>query len=277
MAVVASGWHFPLHFFRKISEQKVPPGWSAELFCVSHRNPSFAAKEKKETLAELGYSRRHLYDRILYDKLATVAEIEASGWRYILEPNTVGDWGNTNQWLEKNDYRQYDKFLFTHDDNFILTDEMFLDVLPREDWLILANSDGNSQRRLRQWLGLPKPFSIRGSFEFFAREMLDILGGKFDLSETTLRREGQVFSGGSFKELSDWNTTVFPLTNLLKEKNLFGRVKALSRYYRMSVYCLEGERGYVHKTEASNTKEEERGLDRVEEHYSRQGRGVLDK
>lgn len=269
LAVVVGGWHFPIGFFETIASQKIPAGWQVDLFVVSHRDPSYAQEEKKEVLSKMGYTRRELYDRLLYRKVATVKDIEDLGFKYILEPNTTGDWGNSNQWLEKNDYKQYDKFLFTHDDNLILTDEMFLEILPQDDWLILSNTTGNAQRRLREWLHLPKPFNIRGSFEFFTREMLELMGGKFDLSETTLTREGVFTTTGNMGELSDWNTTVFPLANLLKEKNLMSKVKALSEYYRMSVYCLEGERGYIYRTETSNTKEEERGLDEIERHYAK--------
>lgn len=267
LAVVASGWHFPFHFFEEIAQQKIPAGWKIDLFVVSHRDPSFAVKEKEQTLADLGYTRRELYDRLMYRKISTVAEIEALGWHYVLEPNTIGDWGNTNQWLEKHDYKDYDKFLFTHDDNFILTRNMFMDILPQEDWLILTNSTGNAQRRLRQWLRLPKPLAVRGSFEFFTREVLDKLGGQFDLSETTLTREGQMTTSGAFTELSDWNNNDKPLTRLFSEPGLKKRVKALSPFYRMSRYCLEGERGFIFKTEPCNTKEEERGLDMVEKIY----------
>jgi len=272
LAVVASGWHFPLHFFEAIASQKIPEGWEVDLFLVSHRDPSYAVEEKKDTLANLGHTRRDLYDRLLYRKVASVKEIEALGWQYILEPNTMGDWGNTNQWLEKHDYTKYDKFLFTHDDNFILTDLMFSDILPQEDWLILTNSTGNAQRRLRQWLHLPKPLSIRGSFEFFTKEMIGMLGGKFDLSETTLTREGQFMADGPLSQISNWNTTVYPLNRFIEREKLQPKIKALSPYYRMSKYCLEGERGYIHKTEWSNTKEEEKGLDMVEEHYRNQGK-----
>jgi hypothetical protein len=59
-----------------------------------------------------------------------------------------------------------------------------------------------------------------------------------------------------------------PLLRLIKEKGLQPRIKAMSIYYRMSRYCLEGERGFISKTEWSNTKEEERGLDAIEEYYS---------
>jgi hypothetical protein len=267
LAVIASGWHFPLHFFKKIAEQKIPHGWEVDMFLVSHRDPKHAIEEKKKDYNNLGFTRRDKYDRILYKKLATVEDIKKLGWHYILEPNTIGDWGNTNQWLEKNDYKKYNKFLFTHDDNFILTNTVFEDILPQDDWLILTNSNGNAQRRLRRWFHLPKPLSIRGSFEFFTKEMIDLLGGKFDLSQTALTREEKFITPESFTDLSDWNTTVHPLTNFLKEKKLTKKIKTLSRYYRMSKYCLEGERGYIHKTESSNTKEEEKGLDMVEKYY----------
>jgi hypothetical protein len=269
LAVIAGGWHFPIAFFEQIAGQKVPEGWEVDMFVVSHRDPSYAVEEKKETLAKLGFDRRCLYDRLLYRKVATVADIEALGWKYTLEPNSIGDWGNTNQWLEKNDYKKYDKFLITHDDNFIPTDQVFVDILPQDDWLILSNSTGNAQRRLRQWLHLPKPITLRGSFEFFTREMFDMMGGKFDLSRTTLTREGKFTTDGSFTELSDWNQNDKPLRDFIKAQGIENRMKALSPYYRMSKYCLEGERGYIFKTERSNTKEEEKGLDAVEEYYAK--------
>ena len=39
LAVVAGGWHFPLHFYEQIKNQEIPVGWEVDLFCVSHRNP----------------------------------------------------------------------------------------------------------------------------------------------------------------------------------------------------------------------------------------------
>ena len=267
LAVVASGWHFPLHFFEKIAEQEIPEGWEVDLFCISHRNPSFSADDKKDLFASLGYDRRSLFDRILYRKIATVEEIEALGWIYVLEPNLVGDWGNTNQWLEKNDYRRYDKFLFTHDDNFILTGRMFSDILPQDDWLILANSDGHSPGLRRTLLGRGKKFSLRGSFEFFTREMIDLLGGKFDLSTITLNRAGESSSGTELAELSDWNNIITPIISLIEEKGVRSRIRYLSHHYRMSRYCLEGERGFIHKTDPLNTVEEDRGLDAVGAFY----------
>lgn len=269
IAVIASGWHFPIAFFEQIAGQKMPVGWAMDMFLVSHRDPSYAIKEKKEVLANLGFTRRELYDRILYRQVATISDIESLGWQYTLEPNTMGDFGNANQWFEKNDYKQYDKLLITHDDNFILTDKMMMDLLPQEDWLILTNSTGNAQRRLRQWFRLPKPFALRGSFEFFTREMMEILGGSFDLSRTTLTREGQFTTTLDMKELTDWNQNDKPLRDLIINRGIKDKIKSLSPFYRMSRYCLEGERGYIFKTERSNTKEEEAGLDMVEAVYGK--------
>jgi hypothetical protein len=267
LAVVASGWHFPLAFYEQIASQIIPSGWEVELYVISHRDPSFAEKEKVGVLEKMGYNRRELYDRILYHKIATIAEIEALGWKYELHPNTIGDLGCTNQWLENHDYTQYDKFLFTHDDNFILTNQVFEDFLPQNDWLIMTNTTGNAQRRVRQWLRLPKKLSLRGSFEFYTREMMDHLGGKFDLSDTKLSRVGEISSLEKLSELSEWNSVIYPLQRLIDKKGLQPRIKAMSPYYRMSKYCLEGERGYISKYEKSNYSEEEKGLDMIEKYY----------
>ena len=261
LAVVAGGWHFPLHFYEALAKQEVPEDWEVELHCVSHRAPSFSKEEKKEELAGLGWSHREALDKVLYRDFATIKGMAALGWSYKEYPNTIGDWGMSNQWLDEHDYKAFDVFLFTHDDNLILTDQMFVDLLGKDStWLILSNSTGNAQRRLRQWLHLPKPPHLRGSFEFFKREMLDIIGGKFDLSETTLTRDGEVKTPDQFTALSNWGTTVFPLERLIDREGLRPRVEAISPYYRMSRYCFEGERGFIHSTNISNTAEEERGL-----------------
>ena len=35
---------------------------------------------------------------------------------------------NFNKWADKNDYTQYDYILITHDDNLILSDQLFVDM-----------------------------------------------------------------------------------------------------------------------------------------------------
>ena len=93
LAVVASGWHFPITFYEQIAKQKIPDGWEVDLFVISHRDPSYSEKEKVAVISKIGYTRRELYDRIMYRKIATISEIEALGWHYDLHPNTIGDFG----------------------------------------------------------------------------------------------------------------------------------------------------------------------------------------
>src|ERR1700722_11395757 len=93
LAVVVGGWHFPLHFYRAVAQQRVPEGWEVELFCVSHRDPKYSKEEKQEDLAKLGWSYRELFDRILYQDFATPEKLRDLGWHYKEYPNTIGDWG----------------------------------------------------------------------------------------------------------------------------------------------------------------------------------------
>lgn len=248
MAVVATGWHFPLHFYETMAHQK-QDGLTVDFYCVSHRTPV-----DDKNAQSLGESRREKLDKILYKEIATEEKIKALGWHYKLYPNTIGDWGCSNQWLEDNDYTRYDIILFTHDDNLILKDSFLLDVAnSNEEWLILANSNG-----------VPAGW-LRGSCEFFKKEMLDKMGGKFDLSETTLTREGKIDTPLDKNALSDWNSTVYPLMKLIKKQNV--PVSYLSDTYRVSQYCIEGERGWIHYTQGLgkgiNTALEEKGLDNL--------------
>jgi hypothetical protein len=259
IAVVASGWHYPYSFYEMLSKQRKVDGWEVDLFVVSHRDPKHALKEKADRVFE---GERAYLDEILYKKIPReqhyvrtprVSEIEKLGWKYIEKPNTIGDWGNTNQWLEDYDYKKYDLFLFTHDDNLILSDKLFRDIIEDDnfgEWDILCNS-----------VGMP-PGSIRGSFEFFKPAVLDRIGGKFDLSETTLTREGETSATENLTELYDWNSTVYPLQRVANEM----RLGFLSPAYRVSAYCIEGERGYISNTHGANTEREDAGLAFLKEH-----------
>ena len=203
-------------------------------------------------------TQRGRMDAILYRELATKEKIEKLGFNYKEYPNTVGDWGNTNQWLEDNDYKKYDLFLFTHDDNLLLRNDMFKvvceEIYPdKDDWLIITNS-----------IGTP-PGSIRGSFEFFKKEMLDILGGKFDLTEVTLDRTGETENPKDWGDLFNWNATVYPLSDLLAKNDLWSKVRILSSIYRVSIFCIEGERGLISNTQRQNTAQEDAGLTWLEE------------
>ena len=247
VAIVASGWHFPLHFYESMLKQVRPDGWEFEYFCVSHRDPSYAIEEKKND--KFANDQRGKLDQSLYKEIATKRLISELGWNYKEYPNTIGDWGNSNQWLTDNDWKQYDLFLFTHDDNLIVNDRVLADQILDDNfkkWDILANSTG-----------MP-PGSIRGSFEMFKPKVIKLLGGQFDLSETTLTREGKFTATNEITELYDWNSTVYPLQRFIEEKKL--RVAYLSPCYRVSAYCIEGERGYISKTHGINTQYENAGL-----------------
>ncbi len=252
IAVVASGWHFPLHFYESISKQVLPEHWEMDLFCVSHRDPKYAVEEKKDKTFPEGL--RGDLDRNLYEKMATIEDIEGLGWKYKEYPNTVGDWGNSNQWLEENDWKQYDLFLFTHDDNLIIHDRVIADAIEDpEAWDIRANT-----------LGMPAGM-LRGSFEFFKPKVLRLLDGKFDLSLVTLSMEGKTTVSENTSELYDWNNTVLPLMAFIKDNNL--KVTYFSPCYRVSAYCIEGERGYISNTHGANTENEEVGLAFLHENH----------
>lgn len=247
IAVVASGWHFGLNFYEAMARQKKLDGMEIDLFCVSHRDPSFAEKEKKGR--KFGRGPRAKLDRLLYKEMATQGKIEALGWVYKEYPNTIGDWGNTNQWLEEHDYKKYDLILATHDDNLIIHDRLFADIVEDgayKDWDILTNSPG-----------MPQGY-IRGSFEFFKKRTLTKLGGKFDLSEVSLDRTGITTASEDIRELYDWNAGGNATNYKIIELGL--KVGYLSPAYRVSAYCIEGERGYISNTHGENTAFEEMGL-----------------
>lgn len=247
LAVIAGGWHFPLHFYESLLKQEIPKGWQIDYFCVSHRDPKYSEEEKKDNIY-LDNTRGNL-DKILYKEVASSKLIENLGWNYKEYPNTIGDWGFTNQWLEEYDYKDYDLLLLTHDDNLIINNKLFVDTIEDTNfkkWDICANSTG-----------MP-PGWIRGSFEFFKPKVLELMGGKFDMSLVTLTREGKTDSPEDKNDLYDWNNTVNPLMDLINEKGL--SVAYMSPCYRVSAYCIEGERGYISRTHGQNTVSEEEGL-----------------
>jgi hypothetical protein len=249
IAVIASGWHFPLSFYQAIANQKLPEGWSMDLFCISHRDPSYALDEKKDhTFAD---DLRGRLDQKLYNKVATVDDIKLNGWTYELFPNTIGDFGNTNQWFGAygDKAKEYDLYVVTHDDNLIIHDRIFADQIEDPNfkkWGVLTNSSG-------------MPFgNLRGSFEIFKPSVLKKMGWKFDLSMVTLTREGQTSAGTGRAELDDWNNTVPPLMDFIRKNKV--KVAMLSPAYRVSAYVIEGERGYISCTHGQNTHYEDQGL-----------------
>jgi hypothetical protein len=247
LAVILGGWHFPMQYFEGLSKQEIPEGWEVDYFVVSHRDPHFSLDEKKDHV--YADDTRGNLDKLLYKEIATKEKLEKLGWVYEDAPNTIGDWEFTNQWLEKHNYKDYDLFLLSHDDNLILNDNLFKDVITDEhfdSWDILSNSTG-----------MP-PGWLRGSCEFFKPRVLDIIGGKFDTSTITLNRVGKTDNPEDKNDIYDWNNIVFPLMETIEKNGL--RLAFLSPTYRISAYVLEGERGFISRTHGQNTAVEEEGL-----------------
>lgn len=242
-----------------MASQKLPKGWEMELYCIAHRSPGDAYLEKKDRV--FSDDRRGKLDKILYGygeggiAVPSEDEIKMLGWRYKLYPNTIGDWGNTNQWFKDKGHfgKEYDLYLFTHDDNLIIHNRVIADAIEDDNfkkWGVCANT-----------VGMP-PGHLRGSFEFFKPSVLEKMGWKFDLSLVSLTREGKTTATTDRAELDDWNNTVFPLMDFLHKNKV--KIGFLSPAYRVSAYVIEGERGFISCTHGANTAQEDAGLDFLE-------------
>ncbi len=275
--VIATGWHFSSHFYENMIKQVVPDGWEVDYFCVAHRLP-----EDENTIKEKE-DARHLddgnfldeLDQLMYEYPITTEQIKELGWKFMIEDNTVGDMECFNQWSEYHDYRKYDFVLVTHDDNLILSDQLFVDIVGgvnvhkpivesrygqghqfdtevvklNEDWLFLDNGYNKE---------IPKAFEPRGSFSFYKRELIDMLPyNKFDMYQSgglgIVNRVGKTDSVGH-QGISAWNTHAGTfrefLYNELPELGLVDKTRWLSNTKRVSKYCIEGERGFIHNHHA---------------------------
>ena len=265
--VVATGWHFSSHFYETMVRQIVPEGWEVDYYCVAHRTP-----EDENTISEKESIRNSTaedfltqLDQLMYEYPITTKQIEDFGWKFELEENTVGDMECFNQWSEHHDYKDYDFILVTHDDNLILSDQLFVDIIggvevykPIEesrygahqfnvesvkldnDWMFLDNGYTQS---------LPKAFTPRGSFSFYKKELVDMLpDNKFNMYENggygIVYRQGETASVG-YDGIKAWNTHAGTFRDFLYEGNLVDNTRWLSNMKRVSRYCIEGERGFI--------------------------------
>jgi|TARA_Y100000310_G_scaffold204522_1_gene204747 hypothetical protein len=275
LAVVINGWHFPLKFYQQVRTQKIPKDWEVDYFCVSHREPEVSDIEKQKFLSQLSNGTLEKIDKILYEKIATVNYLEENGWHYILEPNTCGDWAITNQWLEKNNYKNYDMLLFSHDDNFVFNDNLFIDVLDNKIETLFRNDysmndlpefknagpgDYSEVKNDGEWLILSNGIvnmtgKVRGSFDFFKPEIIEKMGGKFDIDNIELDRTGETDNAGigyygttyptGGLSIKDWEKPVQNFYGFMVRNGYLDTIRYISPAYRVSKYCLEGERGLL--------------------------------
>ena len=265
--VIATGWHFSSHFYETMVKQIAPEGWEVDYYCVAHRTP-----EDENTISEKESIRNSTaedfltqLDQLMYEYPITTKQIEDFGWKFELEENTVGDMECFNQWSEHHDYKDYDFILVTHDDNLILSNQLFVDIIggvevykPIEesrygahqfnvesvkldnDWMFLDNGYTQS---------LPKAFTPRGSFSFYNKELVDMLpDNKFNMYENggygIVYRQGETASVG-YDGIKAWNTHAGTFRDFLYEGNLVNNTRWLSNMKRVSRYCIEGERGFI--------------------------------
>jgi len=274
LAVIASGWHYSSHFYEKIAQQNPVENWDIDLFIVSHRHPEDknTIKEKEKVRNYKGEELFFYLDKVMYESPITKKELEDLGWKYIKKPNTIGDMEVFNQWSEDYDYKKYDLFLITHDDNLILSDNLFKDILESNIKLykpISQSRYGLSKHQFNtevvdnslDWLFLdngyseyiPKAFTPRGSFSFYKKELIDLLPeNKFNMYENggygIVNRKGKTDSVG-YDGIKAWNTHAGTFRDSLYDLNLIEYTRWLSDTKRVSKYCIEGERGFINNNE----------------------------
>ena len=272
--VIATGWHFSSHFYENMIQQKAPDGWEIDYYCIAHRKP-----ENENTITEKDHVRSNKndnyldqLDKMMYEYPITTNQIKNLGWNFMLEDNTIGDMECFNQWTDHYDYKDYDFVLITHDDNLILSDQLFVDIVngvdvhkpifekryskhqfPTEiikldNWLFLDN--GYTEQ-------IPKAFEPRGSFSFYKKELIDMLpDNKFDMyqpgGEGVVTRVGKTNSVGH-NGISAWNAHSGTFRDFLYDSNLVENTRWLSDMKRVSKYCVEGERGFIknHKADGN--------------------------
>ena len=276
IAVIASGWHYSSMFYEKISKQHPVKNWEIDLFVVSHRDPEDINTIKEKDTAR-NYSGDDFYlklDKKMYSNILTKQKLKELGWNYIEKPNTIGDMEVFNQWTDDYDYSKYNLFLVTHDDNYIISNTLFKDVLSNNIKLykpILESRYGTANHQFKTELVdnnldwdfldngyseyISKAFTPRGSFSFYSKNLVDKLpNNKFNMYEDgplgSLNRIGQTDSVGH-EGITNWNTHAGTFRDFLYDNNFVDKTRWLSDTKRVSKYCIEGERGFIHNNNAS--------------------------
>jgi hypothetical protein len=274
LAVIASGWHYASQFYESMAMQTIPENLHVDLFVISHRCPEDenTINEKQDARNYSGNDFFHILDKQLYEHVITKQDLINLKWHYIEKPNTIGDMEVFNQWSEDYDYTLYDVFLITHDDNLILNTNLFVDIFSSNMPLLkpIANSRygvGNHQFKTEtvtndlEWMFLdngyseyiPKAFTPRGSFSFYTRDLIDRLpDNKFSMEGISVTRVGKTNSV-SHHEIAGWNTNAGNFRNFLYSDDLIDKTRWLSNTKRVSKYCIEGERGFIHNNNSGET------------------------
>ena len=253
LAIIVGGWHYPARFYNNLFMQTIPEGWAAEVFVVAHR-PPITESLKAEKAEALAKDVDYIYlDRDMYQAFATEELIDHFGFHYSLEQNTIGDLEFFNQWLSKNNWQEYDMFLFAHDDTQMLSFNFIADVLERKATLYKKADDGvetilGSPDDDWVWLSnstTPFYYHIRNSLDFIHPSVVEHVGGYFDSRSIKLERTYQTNTPPGHMDLAEWNKWVRIIQDTLKSMGRIEDTRFLSEDYRISDYAIEGERGMI--------------------------------
>ena len=281
LAVVVGGWHYPYEYYKQVRNQKIPEDWECDYFVVSHRDPELpnVLEEKQVLLKGRSDGILQSFDRQLYDRIITKQELKDMGFTYDEEQSSIGDLYQLNQWVKRHYTGQYDKVLFTHDDNYILNDEFFLDILEKRVDLFL-NSKVNEVIQIEKefdWKHLSSgvlenTIVPRTSFTFLDKELLDKLAPDFEEVSTKgvdLDRSGETTTIYNLDDeqvdrspLSSWNWPSRNFKNWMSNNGYTEKSVRMSPLYRVNKYLIEGERGFIWTKE-----DEERILHNLSQYY----------
>lgn len=276
LAVILGGWHYPYGLYKILSEQNPLKGWDVDYFCIGHRMPEDqeSIKEKDSIRNYVGKDQLMLLDKYLYQTPLTSKHLKDWGWNFILEENTIGDYEFFNQWANHYDYKNYDLIFLAHDDNLVLSKNMFYDILETKIDLIdfqgpLKSKDLTPKivSNNLEWHFLSNSFVTsrrpRGSFGFYTKHLIEKIGGKFNMENINLSRVNSKSSPTNHDVLSDWNQTDRNFMKSLYDNNLALDMRYLSKDYRTSPYCIEAERGFIHKCNALSGRYK-KGIDNIQ-------------
>ena len=140
-----------------------------------------------------------------------------------------------------------------HDDTFMMEDSMIVDVINKECNLYYYQNEVNKES---PWMFLTacgdQMLCPRASFAFFHKDLIKKLNGKFPMHNVSLNREGKINTPGTdLQGTADWNVVSRNFTTFMQDNNWQEKMLRLSPYYRISKYCLEGERGFCHIVKVS--------------------------
>lgn len=247
LAIIITGWHFPYLFFEQLNKQIKPKDWNIDSFLISHRDPKKAFNEKKIKKTN---NILNQIDLKMYSKQVDKQTIEKFKIKYIQKPNDFGNWHAFNQWKEDYDWKKYDLFFIVHDDTYLMNDLVLKNILEGNVELYQTKQNNNDQlfksKFHDNWLLLSnganggpnnKDFFIRGSFDFFKKELLLMLDGEFSMNGVAHKNK--------LKKLGEWNKMLDNLSVFFRKNNILHKVSYLSPYYRISPYAIDGERGLM--------------------------------